>query len=91
LCEHPRRRVAVIVASNSESEMLAQQMETLRVRLDALELRLADIDRVINRLEGAALTTARSLQEISAHWDNVYEAMRRTEDDPDVGQLDDRR
>jgi hypothetical protein len=28
-------------------------------------------------LEEAALTTARALQEISAHWDKVYEAMRR--------------
>ena len=69
--------------------MLAQQVEALIVRLEALELRLADIDRVINRLEGAALTTARALQEISSHWDNVYEAMRRTEDDPEPGQRDD--
>ncbi len=75
---------------SSESEMLAQQMELLIVRLEALELRLADIDRVISRLEGAALTTARSLQEITGHWDHVYEAMRRAEDDPDVGQLDDK-
>ena len=69
--------------------MLAQQVEALIVRLEALELRLADIDRVINRLEGAALTTARALQEISSHWDNVYEAMRRTEDDPEPGQRGD--
>jgi hypothetical protein len=67
--------------------MLAQQMEALIVRVEALELRLDDIDRVINRLEVAALITARSLQEISGHWDSVYEAMRRTEDDPDVAQL----
>jgi hypothetical protein len=76
---------------SSESEVLAQQMEALIVRVESLELRLADIDRVISRLEGAALTTARSLQEISSHWDNVYEAMRRIEDDPDVGQLGDER
>jgi uncharacterized coiled-coil protein SlyX len=63
-------------------------MRAISLRVEALESRLADIDRVINRLEGAALTTARSLQEMSGHWDNVYEAMRRTEDDPDVGQLD---
>ncbi len=69
--------------------MLAQQVEALIGRLDALELRLADIDRVINRLEGAALTTARSLQEISSHWDDVYEAMRRSENDPNLGQLAD--
>jgi hypothetical protein len=66
--------------------MLAQQVEALIVRLEAIELRLDDIDRVINRLEVAALITARSLQEISGHWDSVYEAMRRTEDDPDLGQ-----
>jgi len=69
--------------------MLAQQMEALIVRLEALELRLADVDRVINRLEGAALTTARSLQEISSHWGNVYEAMRRTEHDPKLDELGD--
>jgi hypothetical protein len=78
------------MAVSSESEMLAQQIELLIVRLEALELRLADVDRVINRLEGAALTTARSLQEISGHWDNVYEAMRRTEDDPEPGQMGNR-
>jgi uncharacterized coiled-coil protein SlyX len=66
-------------------------MRAISLRVEALESRLADIDRVINRLEGAALTTARSLQEMSGHWDNVYEAMRRIEDDPDVGQLGDER
>ena len=30
-------------------------------------------------LEEAALTTARALQDISAHWDKVYEAIRRRE------------
>ena len=34
---------------------------------------------MIARLEGAALTTARAMQEISQHWDAVYEAMRRAE------------
>lgn len=67
--------------------MLAQQMEALSVRLEALESRLADVDRVISGLEGAALTTARALQEISIHWDSVYEAMRRIED-ADVGQFE---
>lgn len=70
--------------------MLAQEMRALSVRVEVLESRLVDIDRVINRLEGAALTTARALQEISSHWDNVYEAMRRAEDDPDIGQLDEK-
>ena len=44
-------------------EMLAQQMEALIVRVEALELRLANVDQVIGGLEGAALTTARALQE----------------------------
>ena len=64
-------------------------MRALSIRIEEIEVRLADIDRVINRLEGAALTTARALQEISSHWDNVYEAMRRTEDDPEPGQRGD--
>jgi hypothetical protein len=51
------------------------------------ESRLADIDRVISGLEGAALTAARALQEISSHSDSVYEAMRRIED-ADVGQFE---
>jgi hypothetical protein len=72
--------------ADSESEVLAQQVSSLGNRVDAIEARLAEIDKVIGRLEGAALTTARALQEISIHWDNVYEAMRRAED-PDVGQL----
>jgi uncharacterized coiled-coil protein SlyX len=67
--------------------VLAQQLRALSVRLEALESRLADVDRVIGGLEGAALTTARALQEISVHWDSVYEAMRRIEDS-DVGQFE---
>jgi uncharacterized coiled-coil protein SlyX len=67
--------------------VLAQQLRALSVRLEALESRLADVDRVISGLEGAALTTARALQEISVHWDSVYEAMRRIEDS-DVGHFE---
>jgi len=51
----------------------------------AVEARLAEIDRVIGRLEAASLTTARALQEISKHWSAVYEALRR-EEDQDLGQ-----
>jgi hypothetical protein len=47
------------------------------------EARLAEVDPVIARLEGAALTTARAMQEISQHWDAVYEAMRRAEQPDD--------
>ncbi len=72
------------MAASSESEIIAQQLSTLGARVTQLEARLAEVDPVIARLEGAALTTARSMQEISQHWDAVYEAMRRDEE-PDEG------
>ena len=65
--------------ASSESEVIAQQLSALGARITRLEARLAEVDPVIARLEGAALTTARSMQEISQHWDAVYEAMRRGE------------
>jgi hypothetical protein len=40
---------------------------------------MAEVERVNTRLEQAALNTARSMAEISRHWDAVYEAMRRVE------------
>jgi hypothetical protein len=74
------------MAASSESEVIAQQVSALTDRVAAIEARLVEIDKVIARLEGAALTTARALQEISHHWNAVYDAMRRSEE-PDVGQL----
>jgi predicted nuclease with TOPRIM domain len=74
------------MAGSSESEVIAQEVSALSGRVAAVEARLAEIDKVIARLEGAALTTARALQEISRHWDSVYDALRRAEE-PDVGQL----
>ena len=68
------------VSASSESEVIAQQLSALGVRVEMVEARLAEVDPVIARLEGAALTTARAMQEISQHWDAVYEAMRRDED-----------
>jgi hypothetical protein len=38
---------------------------------------MTDVEMVNARLEEAALITARALEEISGHWDAVYEAMRR--------------
>ena len=67
------------MAASAESEVLAQQLNTIGSRMAAVETRLADVDKVIARLEVAALTTARSMEEISHHWDAVYEAMRRAE------------
>jgi hypothetical protein len=62
-----------------EAELIAQQVSTLAERIGALEKRLDEVERVNGRLEQAALTTARALQEISGHWDAVYEAMQRVE------------
>ena len=58
-------------------EIVAQQVSALNEQASNLGARMAEIERVNARLESAALTTARALQEISRHWDAVYEAMRR--------------
>ena len=78
------------MAARSESEVIAQEVSALSERVAAVEARLREIDKVVARLEGAALTTARSLQEISHHWDAVYDAMRRPEE-ADVGRRRDER
>jgi hypothetical protein len=65
--------------SLDEAELIAQELSGLSERARAIERRLADVEKVNARLEQAALTTARALQEISGHWDAVYEAMRREE------------
>jgi len=79
------------MAARSESELIAQRLSTLSARVEALESRLSDVDKVIDRLEGAALTTARAMQEISSHWDAVYEAMRRADDRESRGEGQDKR
>jgi len=48
-------------------------------QLGAVEARLKDVEAVIDRLEAVAETTARALEEVSSHWDDVYRAMRRAE------------
>jgi len=67
-------------------ELIAQELESLEERFGPLEnrvtdllMRMTDVEKVNARLEQAALTTARAMQEIAGHWDAVYEAMRRTE------------
>jgi hypothetical protein len=65
------------MADSSQAEIIAQELSRLGGRVTAAEARLSEIDKVIARLEGAALTTAQALQEVSHHWDAVYEAMRR--------------
>jgi hypothetical protein len=75
------------MAARDDSEVIAQQLSALGARIKRVEARLDEVDPVIARLEGAALTTARSMQEISQHWDAVYEAMRRTEGSGDGDSL----
>jgi prefoldin subunit 5 len=57
---------------------LGEKVNALDKKISGIERRMAEVERVNARLEDAALTTARALEEISGHWDAVYEAMRRT-------------
>jgi hypothetical protein len=69
----------MIPVSSDDSEVLAQQVSGLQAAAARLERRMAEVEKVNARLEQAALTTARALEEISGHWNAVYEAMRRAE------------
>jgi outer membrane murein-binding lipoprotein Lpp len=60
-----------------DHEVIAQQVSTLGDRVSALERRMDEVEKVNARMEEAALSTARALAEISDHWDQVYEAIRR--------------
>lgn len=59
--------------------VVARELSVLGETVRELEKRLDEVERVNARLEDAALTTSRAMNEISHHWDAVYEAMRRTE------------
>lgn len=65
--------------SPGEAELIAQQVSGLNEDLAKLQQRIAEAERANARLEQAALTMSRDLQEVSRHWDAVYEAMRREE------------
>jgi hypothetical protein len=63
---------------------LAEEVRGLNERLSRVDNRMADVltrvtdaEKLSAHLEDAALTTARALEEVSGHWDAVYEAMRR--------------
>ena len=60
-------------------EVVAQELSQLAEKWRDLELRVAEVERVNARLEQAALTTARAMEEVSRHWDAVYDAMRRAD------------
>ena len=68
-----------------DSEMIAQELSALGHRVDELDRRLSDVEKVNRRLEEAALNTARAMAEISEHWDAVYEAMRRRDESQEAG------
>jgi hypothetical protein len=68
-------------------ELVAQHLSGLSHKVSGLEERLVEVEKVNARLEAAALTTARALQQISRHWDAIYEAMRREEEAQDSGDL----
>jgi hypothetical protein len=68
-----------VLDESSESELLARELDSVGSKILALEARLTEVEAVIARLEAAALTTARALEEVSSHWDAVYRAMRRAE------------
>ena len=54
----------VVAAGSSESEVLAQELESLGEEVRADETRLAEVERIIKGLEKAALTAARALEEL---------------------------
>ncbi len=77
-------REEALAASLEDYELIAQQLSDLTEKVSRLENRVSDLlqrvaesEKVNARLETAAQTTARALKEISRHWDEVYEAMRR--------------
>ena len=70
----------------TEVDIIAREVSGYRTRLEMIEKRLDEVEKVNGRLESAALTTARAMIEISQHWDAVYEAMRR----PEVGAFAER-
>ena len=64
---------------STETGVLAQELEHIGHKIESLEAHMEDVEGVIPRLETAAETTARALEEVSAHWNAVYKAMRRRE------------
>jgi hypothetical protein len=64
----------------TDYEVIAREVSGHQTRFEAIEGRLVEVEKVNARLEAAALTTSRALEEIARHWNAVYEAMRREEE-----------
>ena len=73
-------RSAFSGAELTDFDIIAREVSGYRTRLELIEKRLNEVEKVNSRLEDAALTTARALAEISGHWEAVYEAMRRRDE-----------
>ena len=58
---------------STETEVLAQELDSVGNKLRALEARLTEVEKIIEGLEAAALTTARALEEgqIDGFWANA--------------------
>jgi prefoldin subunit 5 len=64
---------------STDIEVLAQELDHVGRKVGSLEARMKEVEAIIVRLETAAETAARALEEVSGHWDAVYRAMRRAE------------
>jgi hypothetical protein len=64
----------------TDFDIIAREVSGYRTRIEAIERRLDEVEKLNTRLKDAALTTSRAMQEISSHWDAVYEAMRRKDE-----------
>jgi hypothetical protein len=55
----------------TEFGIIAREVSAYRTRFEAIERRLDEVEKVNERLEDAAQTSARALAEISGHWNAV--------------------
>ncbi len=67
------------MGASSESEVLAQELSNIAGNVGALETRVKEVEAVIERLEAGRRNDSPGLEEVSAHSDAVYRAMRRAE------------
>ena len=85
-CENDRLRMEDLELIAQELSAIGERVARLENLISGLLTRMGGVEKANGQLEGAALTTARALQEISGHWDSVYEAMRRTDGSGATGE-----